>query len=92
MNMNGISLELILELIVVIMGLVAGLLGYKWRDVVKLTKKIPLIRKVFEESVDVFKRLEEIEDFSKLKKDDLVDLLKETKEVVVAAKKAWEDP
>ena len=89
---NGISLDLILEIIIVVVGLLSVILGKKWRDVVKLTKKIPLVRKVFEEGVDVLKRLEEIEDLSKLKKDDLVDLLKETQEVVVAAKKAWEDP
>jgi len=86
------DINLILELIIVLLGLIAAVLGKKWHSAIKLTEKIPLIGKVFEEGADVFKKLGEIEDFSKLKKDDLMDLLREAQEFVAALKKAYEEP
>ena len=89
----GMDLNLILEAIVAILGLLSVIFGKKWLSASKMVKKkIHLIREAFEEGEDLFAKLEEIEDFSKLKKSDLVDLMKEASEFINAIKEACEDP
>ena len=88
-----IDINLILEIIIVALGILSTVLGGKWFSASKLIKKkIPLVREVFKEGEDLFAKLDEIEDFSKLKKKDLVELMKETSEFLNAIREVYEDP
>ena len=87
------DLNLILEAIVAVLGLLSVVFGKKWLSASKLIKKkVHLIREVFEEGEDLFAKLEEIEDFSKLKKSDLVELMKEASEFINSIREVYEDP
>ena len=91
-KVSEVDINLILQLVIVLLGLLTAILGKKWHSAVKVTKKIPLIRKVFEEGADIFKRLEQVQDFSELEKQELIDLLRETQEFIQSIKQAWQDP
>ena len=88
-----IDINLILEIIIVALGILSAVLGSKWVSASKLIKKkIHLLREVFKEGEDLFAKLDEIEDFSKLKKKDLVELMKETSEFLNSIREVYEDP
>ena len=87
------ELNLILEVAVAILGLLSIIFGKKWLSASKLIKKkIHLLREVFKEGEDLFAKLDEIEDFSKLKKKELIELMKEVSEFLNAIREAYEDP
>jgi len=89
----GMDLNLILEAIVAVLGLLSVIFGKKWLSASKIAKKkIHLIREVFEEGEDLFAKLDEIEDFSKLKKKELIEIMKEASEFLNAIREACKDP